>query len=75
MPRCTKVRGLTVHHILRTGTNNLSNAEVLCPKCHQATSSYGTPGVTPPPFTEETKQKALIRAKNRCECKRKGGCH
>lgn len=75
MTRCTRTTNLEVHHIRRDGGNGLDNAEVLCPKCHQATSTYGTPGESPPPFDEETKTKALKRAGYQCECTRSGGCH
>lgn len=75
MARCTKTRSLDVHHKRRDGGNGLDNAEVLCPPCHEATPSYGTPGPTPPPFSEETKKKALARAGDQCECTRTGGCH
>ena len=75
MARCTKYYGLEVHHIRRDGGNGLDNAEVLCGSCHEATSTYGTPGRTPPPFSEETKAKAMRRAGNQCECTRTGGCH
>jgi hypothetical protein len=51
------------------------NAEVLYPPCHEATSTYGTPGPTPPPFSEDTKNKALARAGNQCECTKWSGCH
>jgi 5-methylcytosine-specific restriction endonuclease McrA len=75
MARCTKTYGLEVHHRNRNGGNGLDNAEVLCEACHEATPSYGTPGVSPPDFSEETKQAALRRAGNQCECTRTGGCH
>lgn len=75
MARCTRTRELEVHHKRRDGGNSLANAEVLCKKCHAATSSYGTPGQSPPPFSDQTKLAARIRAGNRCECTRTGGCH
>jgi 5-methylcytosine-specific restriction endonuclease McrA len=75
MARCTRTRGLEVHHKKRTGGNDLSNAEVLCPQCHEATSSYGTSGRSPQDFTMKTKLAALRRADGRCECTRTGGCH
>ena len=75
MARCARTRGLEVHHKRRDGGNDLGNAEVLCGTCHAATSTYGRPGKSPPAFSEETKQRALRRAGNRCECTRAGGCH
>ncbi len=75
MARCTKTYGLEVHHKSRYGGNGLDNAEVLCQPCHEATPSYGTPGGSPPDFSEQTKQAALRRAGNQCECTRTGGCH
>jgi len=75
MARCTRKDGLEVHHKRRDGGNGLDNAEVLCDPCHEATRTYGTPGKTPPPFSEETKAKAFGRAENQCECTRAGGCH
>jgi 5-methylcytosine-specific restriction endonuclease McrA len=75
MARCTRTWNLDVHHKARNAGNGLDNAEVLCPTCHEATSTYGTPGPTTPPFSEDTKKKALERAGNRCECTRTGGCH
>ena len=75
MARCTRTRGLEVHHKRRDGGNGKDNAEVLCPKCHEATSTYGTGAGSPPPFSEETKKAALKRAENQCECTRTSGCH
>lgn len=75
MARCIRTYDLEVHHVRRDGGNGLDNAEVLCPRCHEATQTYGVPGPTPPPFTQETKDRALKRAGHRCECNRTGGCH
>jgi 5-methylcytosine-specific restriction endonuclease McrA len=75
MARCTKKYGLEVHHKRRGGGNGLDNAEVLCQKCHEATITYAEPGKSPPPFDQSTKDKALKRAGNQCECTRTGGCH
>lgn len=75
MARCIRTAGLEVHHKRRDGGNELDNAEVLCARCHEATSTYGEPGKSPPPFSEETKRAAQRRAGGRCGCTRTGGCH
>lgn len=75
MTRCTRIRNLEIHHKRRDSGNDLSNAEVLCGPCHSATSTYGVQGKTPPAFTVGTKEAALKRAGNQCECIRSGGCH
>lgn len=75
MARCARTRGLDVHHRRRDGGNGLANAEVLCSTCHEATGTYGTPGKSPPPFDQTTKDRALRNAGNQCECTRTGGCH
>jgi 5-methylcytosine-specific restriction endonuclease McrA len=75
MTRCATSSSLEVHHKRRNGGNSLDNAEVLCQPCHTATSTYGTPGESPAPFDNNTKQMALKRAGNQCECERSGGCH
>lgn len=75
MSKCGKTKDLEIHHKRRDGGNDLDNAEVLCQACHKATSTYGTPGESPEPFTEKTKEDALSRAGNKCECTRNGGCH
>lgn len=75
MARCTKTWGLEVHHQRRDGGNGLENAEVLCGPCHQATSTYGEPGRSPPPFSQETIEQAKRFAGNQCQCTRTGGCH
>ncbi|MGA9108801.1 MAG: HNH endonuclease [Smithella sp.] len=75
MARCTRTRNLEVHHIRRDGGSGIDNAQVLCPDCHQETSSYGTPGKSPLPFGEEIKQKALKNAGNQCQCTSSRGCH
>ena len=75
MARCTRKYVLEVHHKNRNGGNDLGNAEVLCEPCHEATSSYGTLGTSPPAFSQETKEAALQRAGWQCECTRSGGCH
>lgn len=75
MARCTRTKELEVHHKRRDGGNSLDNAEVLCPKCHAGTATYGTAGTSPPAFTQETKDKALKQAGNQCQCTRISGCH
>jgi 5-methylcytosine-specific restriction endonuclease McrA len=75
MARCTQTSNLEVHHRRRDGGNGLDNAEVLCQKCHAATTTYGAPGPSPPDFDEATKQAALRQAGNHCQCTRTGGCH
>lgn len=75
MARCLKTYGLEVHHERRDGGNGLDNAEVRSSSCHAATSAYGDPGKSPEPFSEETKERAMRRAGNQCECTRSGGCH
>jgi len=75
MARCTRTRDLDVHHKHRDGGNSVSNAEVLCHPCHEATPTFGTPGKTPLPFSEETKKAAFRIAGNQCQCTRTGGCH
>ena len=75
MSRCGSTRGLEVHHKRRDGGNGLDNAEVLCHFCHVNTSTYGVSGDSPPPFSQKTKNEALLRAGNKCECSRKGCGH
>lgn len=76
MGRCTRTIDLEVHHVRIDGGNGFENAEVLCKKCHSNTSTYYTPGhKSPPPFSEETKKRALAWAGNRCECTRNGCDH
>jgi len=73
--RCTRTRDLQVHHIRRDGGNGLDNAQVLCASCHETTTTYGTPGKSPEPFDETTKEKAMKRAGNQCQCTSSRGCH
>jgi len=68
MARCTRSARLEVHHKVRTGTNELSNTVVLCQQCHEATGSYGSPGASPPEFSQETKAIAKHNAGYQCEC-------
>jgi hypothetical protein len=75
MARCKRTRDLDVHHKRRDRGNGLDNAAVLCPFCHQATPTFGTPGESPPPFSEAIKQAALKGAGNQCECTSTRGCH
>lgn len=72
--RCSSTRNLEIHHVTRTGGNQLNNAQVLCHDCHVNTQTYGVPGNSPAPFTQDTKDAALRRAGNRCECTR-DRCH
>ena len=74
MARCISTRNLEIHHIRRDGGNGIENAKVLCQSCHTNTSTYGDPGKSPPAFTQETKDAALRRAGQRCECD-KANCH
>lgn len=75
MGRCTRAWPLEVYYKSRIGGNSLSNAEVLCAKCHEATPKYGKPGEEPSDFSEETKKAALDAAGNQCQCVRIGNCH
>jgi len=75
MARCARTWGLEVHHKRRDGGNNLNNAEVLCGPCHEATSTYGQPGPSPPPFSDLIRNLALECANNQCQCERIGSCH
>ena len=72
--RCNSTSNLEVHHKRRDGGNDIGNAEVLCSNCHVNTLTYGTPGKSPAPFTEEIKKQALKNADNKCECRRES-CH
>jgi len=74
MARCVRTQNLEVHHKRIDGGNDLGNAQVLCKDCHVNTSTYGSTGhKSPPPFDVGTKESALKRAGNRCECD-KGDC-
>ena len=74
--RCKSTTTLQVHHKRVDGGNSLSNAEVLCHDCHCNTDSYGNTGHdSPPPFTPKTREEALTRAGNQCECTRIGCGH
>ncbi len=75
MARCARIEGLEVYHKRIDGGTLLSNAEVLCSPCHEATPTYGKPGKVVPDFDEQTKKAALSSARKRCECIRTGGCH
>jgi 5-methylcytosine-specific restriction endonuclease McrA len=72
--RCNRTTQLEIHHLRRDGGSALDNAQVLCQPCHSKTATYGTPGTSPQPFSEETKKAALARSGNRCECTR-DSCH
>ena len=74
MSRCNSKEKLEVHHKRRDGGNDIKNAQVLCHECHVNTTSYGVPGKSPPDFSAETKEEALLNAGNCCECE-KEGCH
>lgn len=75
MARCTRTTDLEVHHKRRDNGNGIDNAEVLYQRCHKGTSTYGVSGVSPPPFDKTTKDRAIKRAGNQCECTRVSGCH
>ena len=76
MARCAKTRDLEVHHKNRAGGDEgIENAQILCPACHQATATYGTPGKSPPPFSQDVKNRAMRAAGNQCECTKTSGCH
>ena len=75
MARCWRKQNLEVHHIRRDGGDGLSNAQVLCHRCHEETSTYGVPDGAEEPFDEVNKQRALDRADNQCECTCTRGCH
>ena len=76
MARCTRTTNLEVHHIRRDGGNDLSNAQVLCQKCHSYTHTYGLQGKSPDAFPQSVKDEALKNAGNQCECTNSyRGCH
>ncbi len=73
--RCTRTAELGVYHLRRDGGNDLENAQVLCRRCYAATRGYELPGRKPPVFDQTTREAALGRAGDRCECTRLGACH
>lgn len=75
MGQCTRTTNLEIHHIKRDGGNDISNAQVLCQKCHSATHTYGEPGHSPLDFPADVKKKALENAGNQCQCTSYRGCH
>lgn len=75
MARCTRTRNLEVYHKHRGGDNDLSNTKVICETCHTVAPTYVALGKALPAFTEETKNAALKRTGNQCECTWSGGCH
>ncbi len=75
MARCMRKVNLDVRHITQTGGNSLSNARVLCFKCHESTSSIDAYEASPPDFGRDTKEKALAKAGYQCECTATGKCH
>ena len=75
MSRCCRTWDLEVHHKRIDGGNGEDNAMVLCHKCHLNTCTYGDQNhKSPPPFTQEVKDKALRRAGYRCECEKQTCC-
>lgn len=74
-PRCTRAGNLECHHIIRDAGCGLDNAQMLCAECHQATESYGAPGLSPSPFSQDVIGAAKLRAQGRCECTREHPTH
>ena len=68
--RCTHTGKLECHHMIRDAGCDPRNAQMLCEACHQATESYGAPGLSPPPFPAEVIAAAKARSGGRCECMR-----
>jgi hypothetical protein len=66
---------LEVRHISQNGGNLLTNAKVLCFKCHEAINNFDPYEASPPAFNRDTKEKALDRSGYQCECTTTGGCH
>ncbi|MCB5230001.1 MAG: hypothetical protein WCX83_02110 [Candidatus Cloacimonas sp.] len=75
MPRCHRTSGLDAYPIRPDGGNAIDNARILCRECYNASIDGGPPVFHAPPFSQATKDGALRRAGNRCECERMGGCH
>jgi len=73
--RCSRRKNLEVHHRRRDGGDGFDNAEVLCQECHEATGSYGSPGESPPAFSDDVRDMAMELAGYQCQCTRVGGCH
>lgn len=75
MSRCKRTYGLDVHHKRANKGSHLSNAVVLCRACYEGTPFHAMPGIVPEPFSQATKELALRRAGQRCQCKSTRGCH
>jgi hypothetical protein len=73
--RCTRTGKLECHHVIRDAGCGLENAQMLCAECHQATESYGTPGLSPTPFSQDVIGAAKLRSHGRCECTRDHPTH
>lgn len=67
-PRCTRAGTLECHHLIRDAGCIPENAQMLCKECHQATESYGAPGLSPRPFPPEVIAAAKAKAGGRCQC-------
>jgi hypothetical protein len=77
--RCNATEDLEVHHKNRgitdqEGLNNISNAEVLCGKCHDEVRQGLSKPKGDPKFSEDVKKKAKSLSGNQCECEREE-CH
>lgn len=68
MTRCIKTTNLEVYYIRTEGGNDVDNAVVLCQRCHFNTNGNATHPKVPTSFPPNVVEKAIRRAKNRCEC-------
>lgn len=75
MARCVRTGNLDVHHIGRDGGYDIDNARVLYAICREETSTYGGSGPSPPDFSQDTRNLALMHASFRCECTSSAGYH
>ena len=69
MTRCIKTTNLEVYYIRTEGGNDVDNAVVLCQRCYFNTNGNATHPKIPTSFPPTVIEKAIHRAKGRCECK------
>jgi hypothetical protein len=75
MGRCTNTSNLRILHRVKDSGAESGNIKVYCTECYEMLVGKGKPSENVQDVSADTRERALKRAGDRCECTSAAGCH